>query len=138
MEAKDQNHGEKYRSRIRNLPSGIRRNGLLQSLSGLAAEGESSAEGRLAADLCEWFHKAMQLGWMALPCGADGQAVIPQIPTQAIGYLCGLPAIDYLYVTKEAILISSWLKRAGEAILPDPPRPVEAEQPEQDEAEKGD
>ena len=111
-----------YRSRARNFPSAVRRNGLLQSLSGLLSENKPSADMRYAKHICKWLNYAMGEGWIANPTGTNGSVghvTIPEKPVEAVDYLSNQKASDYLYITEEVIQFSSWLKRAAESLLSD-------------------
>jgi len=105
---------EKYKSRAKNLPSMVRTNGLLQSLSFLLSKKKDDRGCELiSAHVQEWIKTAVNNQWLPKP--PEGNT-LDDMPS-TIQWLTQVDVEQYMIVTNEVLSFSPWLKRFASGML---------------------
>lgn len=117
---KDRGEAERYRSLAEKLPALIQTNGLGATLAFLASKSakgaaqEWKAEGRLAADLCDWLTRTE---WPTGPYSGDPQSNQSNAPLELLRRLTSGDARTYRRAALETLALASWLKRLSAALI---------------------
>jgi CRISPR-associated protein Cmr5 len=105
---------EKYKSRAKNLPSMVRTNGLLQSLSFLLSKASDDSGCELIAEhVRQWIENAIKKQWLPEPTGNHHVKTLQS----TIHWLTQVDVEQYMLVTSEVLNFSPWLKRFASGMI---------------------